>query len=54
MQVYFFIVEVNLCCFFLDGENDSDSDNSDGKVGEVRFVFEDKLVCKMFVMFCFN
>lgn len=40
--------------FFSDGGNDSDSDNSNDKVGEVRFVPEDKSACKMSVMFYLN
>lgn len=31
----------------LDDENDGASDDSDGKVGEVRFVPEDKSACKI-------
>ena len=32
---------------FLDDENEGASDDSDDKVGEVRFVPEDKSACKM-------
>lgn len=32
--------------FFLDDANDGGSDDSDDKVGEVRFVPEDKSACK--------
>ena len=33
--------------FLLDDENEGASDDSDDKVGEVRFVPEDKSACKI-------
>jgi len=33
--------------FLLDDDNDGASDDSDDKVGEVRFVPEDKSACKI-------
>ena len=33
--------------FLLDNENDGASDDSNDKVGEVRFVPEDKSACKI-------
>lgn len=42
---HFMMLTTKTC--LLDDENDGASDDSDGKVGEVRFVPEDKSACKI-------
>lgn len=38
---------LNTRTFLLDNDNDAGSDDSDDKLGEVRFVPEDKSACKI-------